>query len=386
MLEPKNILQYTQNNRTPFYLYDLNALRSCLSRCKSASAKYGFHVHYAIKANSEKPLLEVFRGQDFGVDCVTGQEVEMALSSEFDPSRIAFAGVGKSDWEIDLAINAEIFTLNVESLEELVVINERAGMLKKKANVAFRLNPNISAKTHHYITTGLEENKFGISEWQLPELFELLPSLENIEVRGLHFHIGSQIIDLEPFRNLCNRIHHFIRIFQDHGYEISHVNAGGGLGFDYTRPDDDDNPNFERFFETFHNNLNLGRDMQLHFELGRSLVASCSDLIAKALYVKKGRKINFLILDAGMTELLRPALYQAFHHIENISKRTNVQTERYDVVGPICESSDCFGKAVELNEVLRGDFIRIRSVGAYGACMSSEYNMRKANPAVFVDE
>lgn len=370
---------------TPYYAYDLSFLRSTLNNAKTEAERRGYNIHYAIKANAQPQVLKEIRRVGFGIDCVSGQEVRHALENGFSANQIAIAGVGKSDWEIDLAIDSGIFTLNVESLEELVVINERAKLLEKEVNVAVRLNPDVNAKTHHYITTGLEENKFGISRWQFEDLFENLKRLNNVNLIGLHFHIGSQIESLEPFKNLCTRINEYQQLLIDQGFNIQHINAGGGLGIDYAQPDDVSNPNFESFFQLFQDYLILRPHQQLHFELGRSLVANCADLISEIVFIKKGQKTNFMILDAGMTELIRPALYQAFQKIENITPISPIERETYDVVGPICESSDCFGKAVDLPVSNRGEIVVIRSAGAYGECMANSYNMRELNPPLFYD-
>lgn len=384
-MDRKSILN-SQDLPTPYYAYDLDVLRKTLSAARLAADKFNFHVHYAIKANSHPRILKEVMEVGFGIDCVSGQEVRHALDNGFQSENIAFAGVGKADWEIDLAIEHEIFTLNVESIEELVVINERAEMAGKKVDIAIRFNPDVNAKTHHYITTGLEENKFGISRWQFNELVEVVRASSNVNLVGLHFHIGSQIQSLEPFKNLCTRINEYQSFFLDQGFHIKHINAGGGLGVDYNNPDDLNNPDFEPFFQLFSDYLELKPTQQLHFELGRSLVANCGDLMSRIVYVKKGQKTNFVILDAGMTELIRPALYQAFHKIENLTNSSAIVEQIYDVVGPICESSDCFGKAVQLPKCSRGDLIAIRSAGAYGECMANQYNMRQPNKPVFFPE
>jgi len=377
----RSIIQES-GKQTPYYAYDISVLKQTIDRARVEANRYDYHIHYALKANSTEPIVREMLHAGFGVDCVSGQEMELALAQGFKSTQIAFAGVGKTDWEIDNAINSGIFTLNVESIEELIVIEERAKSLGKHANVALRINPDVNARTHHYITTGLEENKFGISSWMFDRLFETLGKCNHIEFKGLHFHIGSQIRDLEPFRNLCTRINHLQGVFIDHGYFPSHINAGGGLGVDYDDPDSSSNPDFEAFFGLFDTYLDLHPSQTLHFELGRSLVANCGDLISKIVFVKEGQKTNFLILDAGMTELIRPALYQAFHKIENIEAVSGVNYP-YDVVGPICESSDCFGKAVMLPESRRGELVAIRSAGAYGECMANGYNMRTLNPSMF---
>jgi diaminopimelate decarboxylase len=319
-----------------------------------------------------------------GADCVSGQEVQKALAVGFPAEHIAFAGVGKNDAEINLALDAELFTLNVESIEELKVIEALAEKAGKNAQIALRLNPDVDAQTHRYITTGLEENKFGISTWQIDEVIDYLKGSKNLKLKGLHFHIGSQISSLEPFRNLCARVNVLNERFRDAGFPIDHINAGGGLGIDYNDPDELNNPDFESFFALFDDYLDLQHGQQLHFELGRSLVANCGDLISRVLYVKKGLKTNFLILDAGMTELIRPALYQSFHRIENLSQKGGEEA-MYDVVGPVCESSDCFGKRVNMVQSNRGDLIAIRSAGAYGASMASHYNLRSLNPTFYTE-
>ncbi|MEQ9186490.1 MAG: diaminopimelate decarboxylase [Cryomorphaceae bacterium] len=376
-------IQRFESCPTPFYFYDLSLLDQTIKRAKKAAGRFGYSIHYAMKANANDEVMNIVLQNDLGVDCVSGAEVAKALEVGFDAKTIAFAGVGKSDEEIKLAIDAGIFTVNVESLEELEVVEEIAGSMGKKASVALRLNPDVDAKTHRYITTGLEENKFGISGWQINDVIAFILRSENIELTGLHFHIGSQIQDLEPFKNLCGRINLALQRFADAGLPIQHVNAGGGLGVNYDAPDNADDPDFENFFALFDQLLDLKPNQKLHFELGRSLVAHCADLIARTLFVKKGLKTNFMILDAGMTELIRPALYQAIHSIQNLSKKGSEATMLYDVVGPVCESSDCFGKAMLLPQSERGDLIAIRSAGAYGESMASHYNLRTLKPSVY---
>ncbi len=383
-------------NKTPYYHYDLALLQRTLTSCKTAANKYGFHIHYALKANANNRILDIIKANGFGADCVSGNEVKKALEIGFDPQDIAFAGVGKSDEEILVGLQNDIFCFNVESIPELEVINELAVREGKKARIALRLNPNVNAHTHHYITTGLEENKFGINQWELSQVVELLPTLSNIECIGLHFHIGSQITDLNVFKSLCMRVNEFQNWFAERGFIFKHLNVGGGLGINYQQPNEYPVPDFEEYFAVFNQFITKYPQQLIHFELGRALVAQCGSLITKVLYIKKGLKTNFAIVDAGMTELLRPALYQAYHKIEVISRKTLVDSEKdlglstydlrlikYDVVGPICESSDCFGKAVELPFIQRGDYLTIRSAGAYGEVMSSKYNLREQNEVVF---
>jgi diaminopimelate decarboxylase len=373
----------SKTHKTPYYEYNLDLLHSTLDEAKRHAKSHGYHIHYALKANSNDKLLEIIQQKEFGADCVSGNEVAKAIDSGFDSNQIAFAGVGKSDEEIEIGLAHDIFSFNCESVQEIEVINELAKQQNKVARIALRLNPNVDAKTHKYITTGLEENKFGINSWELEELIEKLKTWHHITLTGLHFHIGSQITSMTPYKNLCIRVNELNTWFYERGIAISHLNLGGGLGIDYQNPLGKPIPDFELFFGVFNQFLEPLPLQEIHFELGRSLVANCGSLISKVLYLKIGVKTNFVILDAGMTELIRPALYQASHFIENLSSNTEVK-EFYDVVGPICESSDCFGKKISLNETKRGDLIKIHSTGAYGEVMTSGYNLREQNPVVFM--
>lgn len=381
MFSNKDITQFA-DLETPFYYYDLNLLGRTLNACAAAAKVHGFHVHYAMKANFNDTLLADIKATGFGADCVSGNEVKKAIEIGFDKGQIVFAGVGKSDREINEALDQDIFCFNVESIQELEVINELAGKKNKTAKVAIRINPNVDAHTHHNITTGLDENKFGINSWDLPACAEMLKTCEHLEFIGIHFHIGSQITNLEVYKNLCVRVNEFASWFEDRGFIVRVLNVGGGLGIDYQQPDEQI-PDFEAYFKVFNDFLEKRDNQEVHFELGRALVGQCSSLISKVLYVKNGKKKNFIILDAGMTELMRPALYQAYHQIENISRQQQEVTVKYDVVGPICESTDCFGKEVALQETKRGDLIAIRSTGAYGEVMSSHYNLREKVRASF---
>jgi len=362
---------------TPFYYYDLDVLNRTLEAAHAASHKRGFHVHYALKANFNDQLLKAIQQIGFGADCVSGNEVKKAIECGFDSRKITFAGVGKSDKEINYALDQNIFAFNVESIQELEVINELASKKGVKANVALRINPNVDAHTHHYITTGLDENKFGVPNADLEKCAAVLKKCEFIELVGLHFHVGSQITDMTVFKSLCVKVNEWKNWFEEHGTQIRVLNVGGGLGIDYKNPDGNTIPDFESYFDIFDRFLERTPQQEVHFELGRALVAQCGSLVSRILYVKNGVKKNFLVLDAGMTELMRPALYQAYHKIENISVAEPAESVNYDVVGPICESSDCFGKEVPLPVSKRGDLIAIRSAGAYGEVMASRYNLRE---------
>jgi len=369
---------------TPFYYYDLGLLRQTLQACQTAANRYGYHVHYAMKANFNEKVVSTIQSFDFGADCVSGGEVKAAINAGFDTNKVVFAGVGKSDKEINTALDANIFCFNVESVQELEVINELAVAKGKTARVAIRINPNVDAYTHHNITTGLEENKFGINTWQLDDVVSALSKLSNIQFLGVHFHVGSQITNLEVFKNLCARVNELAQWFDDKGLKIKVLNVGGGLGVDYYQPDTNNVADFEAYFKVFADNLKVTQGQEVHFELGRALVAQSAALVSRVLYVKNGQKKNFLILDAGMTELMRPMLYQAYHEIENLSKASEGKSLiKYDVVGPICESTDCFRKDVELPESFRGDLISIRTAGAYGEVMASGYNLRDKIQSVY---
>ena len=379
MFTTEQIRQFTQLE-TPFYFYDSGVLKETLRRLKKA-ADPAWHIHYALKANAHPEILQIIKEAGLGADCVSGNEVKRAIECGFRPGQVVFAGVGKSDREIETALRAGIFCFNVESQPELEILNEAAGRLGTTAQIALRINPNVDAFTHKYITTGLEENKFGINAHEFAKVLQALKNFKNISFQGLHFHIGSQIVDLSAFRNLCTKVNEINRWFTQQGERPSHINLGGGLGVNYTDPDNHEYVDFESYFSVFRQFLELQPGQEVHFELGRSIVAQCGSLISRVLFVKHGINTRFAILDAGMTELIRPALYQAYHKIQNLSARGN-KTLKYDVVGPICESSDCFGKGVELPETKRGDIIAIRSAGAYGEVMSNRYNLREPSPAL----
>ena len=368
--------------QTPFYFYDLNVLRATLNEINQH--KGSFKVHYAMKANVNTQVLATIKNAGLGADCVSGGEVQAALDAGIPASEVVFAGVGKADWEINLGLDNDIFCFNVESVPELEVIDELAAAKGKKARVALRINPNVSANTHHYITTGLNENKFGINLSELDKVTDLVKTLANVELVGIHFHIGSQITDMTPFQDLCVKVNEIQEHFESRGVALLHINVGGGLGINYEHPNHFPVPDFAAYFKIFREHLTLRPGQTLHFELGRAVVAQCGSLISKVLYVKEGTSKKFAILDAGFTELIRPALYQAYHRIENLS--SDKAEETYDVVGPICESSDTFAKDYVMNATKRGDIIALRSAGAYGEIMASQYNLRKLPKAYTSDE
>jgi diaminopimelate decarboxylase len=381
---PSEVTDFFKAQKTPFYYYDLDVLNETLDQIKTHGLSKGFHIHFALKANNQPKILEIIKKAGLGADCVSGGEIQRAIDSGFNPEEIAFAGVGKSDEEMKLGLKHDIFCFNCESPQELEVLNELAGQRNTIARIALRLNPNVEADTHKYITTGLNENKFGINASDLDDVLDTLPGLKNLKLIGIHFHIGSQIEKFTPFEALCTKANALNDHIEEKGFELSIINVGGGFGINYAHPNDHSVPDFERFFGLFEQNIKLKDHQQLHFELGRSVVGQCGSLITKVLFTKYGQTKNFAIVDAGMTELIRPALYQAAHRIDMLT--SSGAEEKYDVVGPICESSDTFRKDISIPKVERGDLVAIRSAGAYGEVMRSAYNLREANPTVYSDE
>ena len=366
-----------RNIKTPFYYYDTALLRQTIKTITDEVAKHeGYHIHYAVKACANPKVLRIIADSGLGADCVSGGEIQACIDAGFPANTIVYAGVGKADWEIELGLNVGIQYFNVESVAELEVIEEIAARMNKTANVSFRINPDVGAHTHANITTGLSENKFGIAMQDMERVILMAKEMPHIEFVGLHFHIGSQILEMDDFQALALRINELQDRLEKEGIgPVKNINVGGGLGIDYQEPDAHPIPGFGKFFDTYAQNLKLRPGQQLHFELGRSIVGQCGSLIAKCLYVKQATHLQFVILDAGMTDLIRPALYDAHHHIENLTSQ-EANTQSYDVVGPICESSDVFQRDCTLPVTHRGDLIALRSAGAYGEIMASQYNCR----------
>lgn len=376
-------INYFEQVKTPFYFYDMGLLQKTLFAIKDAADLYNFHLHYAVKANANERILQTIRKSGLGADCVSGNEIQTALNNGFSPHQIVFAGVGKTDEEIELAINSNIFSINCESVQELEVINSIAVKLNKRVRIALRINPNVDALTHSKITTGLKYNKFGISLNDVKFIIKNINTYKNLFIEGLHFHIGSQITNLDVYKKLCKVVNDTFSYFTSQGVKIKHINLGGGLGINYQNPESQI-PDFQSYFKIFKNHLNIPENIDLHFEPGRSIVGQCGYLISKILYSKTEENNNTLIIDAGFTELLRPALYDANHKIVNLSSRN--KTETYDIAGPICETSDYFGRAIKLPLSKRGDLIAIYSTGAYGEVMASQYNLRSLVSRHYSDE
>lgn len=367
--------------QTPFYYYDMSLLKKTLETYTKQIKKYGYHAHYALKANADERILGTIRDAGLGADCVSGNEVALALKLGFAPEKIVYAGVGKSDAEIITALKGDIFAFNCESIPEIEVINDLAASMGKVAKISLRINPDIDAHTHRYISTGRAQDKFGISSWMFDSVLETINKSSNIKLIGLHFHVGSQITDLSVFKLLCERIEVLQKWFTDRGVKIENLNLGGGLGIDYSDPDAAPIADFEGYFNIIAENLKVSPGQKIHFEPGRAIVAQCGSLISRVLYVKMGKGKKFAILDAGMNDLIRPALYQANHKLQNITSSGRVL--KYDVVGPICESSDRFGKNIAMPQTKRGDFVAIRSAGAYGQVMGMRYNQKDLAPQYY---
>ena len=368
--------------QTPFYYYDMDVLKRTLETITNESNKYNYHIHYAIKANANPRILSAINKAGLGADCVSGGEIKAALGAGFPAEKIVFAGVGKADWEINLGLDENISCFNIESIPELEVINELAASKGKIANIAIRINPEVDAHTHQHITTGTKEDKFGINIAQIDKVIEKIEVLSSVKLTGIHFHIGSQITEMEPFAALFTKGFELDRYLSQRGIFLENINFGGGLGIDYERPNSNPIPDFKTWFEIFHNHFSARPGLRIHFEPGRSIVGQCGSLISKVLYVKEGAFKRFVVLDAGFTDLIRPAFYGAYHKIENLSSTDDTQ-DIYDVVGPICESSDTFAKAIKLNKTHRGDYIALRSAGAYGEIMAMQYNCRALPKACF---
>lgn len=370
--------------QTPCYYYDMALLQQTLDAIRQEVEQYEhFDVHYAVKANANPRILRAISGAGLGADCVSGGEIKAAIEAGFPADKVVFAGVGKADWEIRLGLEHDIYCFNVESVPELEVINQLAAEAGKMARVAFRINPDVGAHTHANITTGLAENKFGISMRDMETVIRLAQQMEHVTFMGLHFHIGSQILEMDDFVALSHRINELQDRLEAVGITVPNINVGGGLGIDYQCPELFPVPNFKAYFATYAHHLKLRKGQHLHFELGRSVVGQCGMLISRVLYMKQGTNKQFAILDAGMTDLIRPALYQAHHAIRNLTSDEPAST--YDVVGPICESSDVFEKDVVLPGVRRGDYFALLSAGAYGEIMASRYNCR-ALPGSYYSE
>lgn len=379
----KFLLNKFNSIKTPFYYYNLDILNKNISELFSSLEKTN-KVHFALKSNSNKKLLKILKLSGLGIDAVSSNEIKRAIEVGFSPRDIVFAGVGKSDDEIHYALQKEISYLNCESFEEIDVINEISKNMNKIADISIRINPSIKTGTHKNIETGNKNNKFGIDLNDIGLVIERIKDLNNISVVGFHFHLGSQIDSDTPFLKLCEVANEMNDLFYKKNLIVKHINVGGGLSIDYKDPINNQVSDFKNFYKIFNQNLRLKENQNIHSELGRSIIGQCGFLVSKVLFNKKSYGRNYLIVDAGMNDLMRPALYNSFHKILNISSK-NLNFKKYDVVGPVCESSDVFATDYELPISSRNDIIIICSTGAYGESMSSNYNLRNSLKSYFSD-
>lgn len=360
---------------SPFYLYDLDGMRLRTRALRAAHP--GLQLHYALKANGSPRVLRTFLSEGTGVDTVSAGEIRRALAAGFEPAQVIFSGVGKTRAELEYAIGLEIKQINVESPQELQRIVAIARALGKKPRIAFRLNPDVDAKTHPYITTGFRENKFGMGEHFFPELLAILRDAgPSVELRGLTLHIGSQLLDLAPLEDAIRITLRAYQEFRAAGHPLRTLDVGGGIGIPYK--EEHRSPPRDLEFISAYGAL-LGRalkgfDGDVLCEPGRILVGAAGTLVSEVQYVKETPFRNFLIVNTGMHHLMRPSLYQAHHRILPLAQNADRQIRRYDVVGPICESSDVLGKDREMPEVRQGEFVAIADAGAYGRSMASYYN------------
>lgn len=379
----REIKESLRDLATPFYLYDMQLLNRTLDAIKREADPSGYKIHYAIKANNDERILQAVLAHGFGIDCVSGNELRLIRRLGFPADGIVYAGVGKSDAEIRLAIEEGIRAFNCESRQELQVIDEIAGQTGRRARVALRINPDVDPQTHRHISTGQADSKFGISYNEIDQVAEELQQYENLDFQGLHFHIGSQITDMRVFEFFCRRVNSLVEWFAEKGFPLGYINMGGGLGVNYDNPDGEPMPDFKAYFDAFRRNLAVG-DAEVHFELGRAMVAQCGELVSRVLFKKTNSAGDeVVIIDGSMTELIRPALYEAYHEIENLDARPGSPRKPYIVAGTACESTDVFANGRELPELRRGDLVTIKSAGAYGASMASHYNMHDLPRAVY---
>ena len=395
--KPRSLLDIDKLKKyeTPYYYYNTSLLNETIDEVLRLSKLHNLKIHFSLKSNFNEKIIRLFAShKELGADCVSGGEVNYALNF-FDPKEVVFAGIGKSDKEIENAVDKGIFCINVESYEELENLNRICNEKNKTMNFATRINPNIEAHTHEKIVTGLNENKFGIyMEENETKFYEKISEVffnkdgkyKYLKFIGLHFHIGSNILNFTDFARLSQKIDKIIEGLNDRNISITYLNLGGGLGVDYNDTYNHPIPDFEGYFNTYLTNItslqkigpdfNDNKNITLHFELGRSMIAQSGYVISRVNYIKEGVKKKFAILDAGMNDLIRPAMYGALHQIERIEINDDDDKVMYDVVGPICESSDVFAKNYTMDRLDKGDYVLIRTAGAYGESMASRYNFR----------
>jgi len=382
LVENINILELVKKIETPAYIYSKKKIIENVNTLKSGLKKVDNLICFSVKANSNLNLLKVLVSEGLGMDIVSGGELRKALLAGCNSKKIVFSGVGKSPVDIEYAIREDILLFNVESESELIVINKISKKLGKTTSIAVRVNPDVSPNTHPYISTGLKENKFGISINDSLNLHKKIKNFKNIRVIGVDFHIGSQITEVKPYIDSLIKIENYIEELRNFNIQLEFLDIGGGFGL----MDKSDSFNLGLMLSEIANKLK-SFNLKIIVEPGRSIIGNTSFLISKVLYIKKNESKNFAICDAGMNDLLRPALYQSYHEIVNLSnflssdKNLNV----FDIVGPVCESSDCFfpKKTIDLSE---NDYIAIMNTGAYGYSMASNYNSRPKPVEILIDD
>jgi diaminopimelate decarboxylase len=378
--EGVSVKQIAQEIGTPFYLYSLKTLRNHYRVFDKAFTKLPHITCFSVKANSNISILKIFAREGGGVDIVSGGELYRALQAGIDPAKIVYSGVGKRVDEIEYALNTDILLFNIESSEEIRVIDECAGRLGRKARIAIRINPDVNPKTHPHISTGLKENKFGINIERALQEYRFANNLKNIEVVGADCHIGSQVTQVAPFIEALERLKKLIGLLEDQGIRVRYLDLGGGLGITYNQ----ELPPHPEEYARAVIGVAGGLDLTFIFEPGRVIVGNAGIMVTKVLYRKSNEGKNFVVVDAGMNDLIRPSLYNSFHAVQPVIKK---EREEYvaDIVGPICESGDYFARSRSIPKMEQGELVAIMSAGAYGFSMSSNYNSRPRSAEVLVN-
>ena len=380
-VEDLPVKQLAEEFGTPLYIYSRATLERHWHAFDSALGEHPHLICYAVKANSNIGILNVMAKLGSGFDIVSQGELERVLAAGGEASKVVFSGVAKSRSEIMRALEVGIRCFNVESIAELYHINQIAGEMGKVAPISLRVNPDVDAHTHPYISTGLKENKFGVSVDEAREVYKLAATLPHVKITGMDCHIGSQLTELQPFLDATDRLIRLIEQLQEDGITLKHLDLGGGLGVTYT---DETPPHPSDYATALLNKLKDYEDLEIILEPGRAIAANAGILVAKVQYLKSNESRNFAITDTGMNDMIRPALYEAYMNIIEIDRTLGREKAIYDVVGPVCETSDFLGKQREL-AIAEGDYIAQRSAGAYGASMSSNYNSRPRTAEVLVD-
>ena len=378
--ENVSLAKIADDYATPTYVYSKQALTNAFERFSSGFLGTNHLVCFAVKSNPSLAILNTFAKLGAGFDIVSGGELARVIAAGGDPAKVVFSGVGKTEAEMRFALEAGIFCFNVESASELDRLNAVAASMNKVAPISLRVNPNVDAKTHPYISTGLKNNKFGVAYEDALSLYQKAAAMSNLEIHGVDCHIGSQLTELNPFLDALDRVLALVDALESAGIHIQHIDAGGGIGICYS---DETPPDFADYAKAMREKM-AGRDIKMVFEPGRALVGNAGVLLTKVEYLKHGETKNFAIVDAAMNDLMRPALYDAYHEIAAVKPNANRQSQVYEVVGPVCESGDFLGHDRNL-AIAQDDYLAVFSAGAYGMSMSSNYNTRPRAAEVMVD-